>query len=108
MRTTVIPRAKFLLCFGDLFDSDDFVAADLQIRPSCATILSDVQPPIIVPKKLPVTGGNLCAIKRLILFPDSPALFFFLRASAALRFIHVSQNEKLASHFSAFLSGNSM
>ena len=47
-------------------------------------------------------------IKRLILFPDSPALFFFWRASAALRFIHVSQNEKLASHFSAFLSGNSM
>ena len=66
MRTTVIPRAKFLLCFGDLFDSDDFVAADLQIRPSCATILSDVQPPIIVPKKLPVTGGNLYAINQAI------------------------------------------
>lgn len=63
---------------------------------------------MIVPKKLPVTGGNLCAIKRLILFPDSPALFPFWRASAALRFIHVSQNEKLASHFSTFLSGNSM
>lgn len=106
MRTTVIPRAKFLLCFGDLFDSDDFVAADLQIRPSCATILSDVQPPIIVPKKLPVTDTDLCAIK--MLFLDSPALFLFWRASAALRFIHVSQNEKLASHLSAFLSGNSM
>ena len=62
MRTTVIPRAKFPLCSGDLFDSDDFVAADLQIRPSCATILSDVQPLIIVPKKLPVTDTNLCAI----------------------------------------------
>jgi len=59
-------------------------------------------------EKLPVTGGNLCAIKRLMLFPDSPALFLFWRASAALRFIHVSQNEKLASHFSTFLSGNSM
>ena len=102
----VIPRAKFPLCSGDLFDSDDFVAADLQIRQSCATILSDVHPPIIVPKKLPVMGGNLC--KRLILFPDSPALFLFWRASAALRFIHVSQNEKLASHLSTFLSGNSM
>ena len=106
MRTTVIPRAKFPLCSGDLFDSDDFVAADLQIRPSCATILSDVQPPIIVPKKLPVTDTDLCAIK--MLFLDSPALFLFWRASAALRFIHVSQNEKLASHFSAFLSGNSI
>lgn len=105
----VIPRAKFLLCSGDLFDSDDFVAADLQIRQSCATILSDVHPPIIVPKKLPVTGGNLAqSIKRLMLFPDSPALFPFWRASAALRFIHVSQNEKLASHLSTFLSGNSM
>lgn len=62
----VIPRAKFLLCFGDLFDSDDFVAADLQIRPSCVTILSDIQPPIIVPKKLPVTGGKLCAINQAI------------------------------------------
>lgn len=61
----VIPRAKFSLCSGDLFDSDDFVAADLQIRQSCATILSVVQPPIIVPKKLPVTGGNLCAINLL-------------------------------------------
>ena len=106
MRTTVIPRAKFPLCSGDLFDSDDFVAADLQIRPSCATILSDVQPPIIVPKKLPVTDTDLCAIK--MLFLDSPALFLFWRASAALCFIHVSQNEKLASHFSAFLSGNSI
>lgn len=48
-----------------IFNSDDFVAADLQIRPSCATILSDVQPPIIVLKKLPVTGGNLCAINLL-------------------------------------------
>ena len=48
-----------------IFNSDDFVAADLQIRPSCATILSVVQPPIIVPKKLPVTGGNLCAINLL-------------------------------------------
>lgn len=92
-----------------IFNSDDFVAADLQIRPSCATILSDVQPPIVVPKKLPVTGGNLAqSIKRLMLFPDSPALFLFWRASAARRFIHVSQNEKFASHFSAFLSGNSM
>lgn len=45
--------------------ADDFVAADLQIRQSCATILSDVQPPIIVLKKLPVTGGNLCAINLL-------------------------------------------
>ena len=62
----VIPRAKFPLCSGELFDSDDFVAADLQIRQSCATILSDVQPPIIVPKKLPVTGGNLCAINQAI------------------------------------------
>lgn len=62
----VIPRAKFPLCSGDLFDSDNFVAADLQIRQSCATILSDVQPPIIVPKKLPVTGGNLCAINQAI------------------------------------------
>jgi len=43
-----------------------------------------------------------------MLFPDSPALFPFWRASAALRFIHVSQNEKLASHLSTFLSGNSM
>jgi len=61
-----------------------------------------------VPKKLPVTGGNLAqSIKRLMLFPDSPALFPFWRASAALRFIHVSQNEKLASHLSTFLSGNS-
>ena len=92
-----------------IFNSDDFVAADLQIRPSCATILSDVQPPIVVPKKLPVTGGNLAqSIKGLMLFPDSPALFLFWRASAALRFIHVSQNEKLASHLSTFLSGNSM
>ena len=48
-----------------IFNSDDFVAADLQIRPSCATILSDVHPPIIVLKKLPVTGGNLCAINLL-------------------------------------------
>ena len=56
-----------------------------------------------------VTGGNLAqSIKGLMLFPDSPALFLFWRASAALRFIHVSQNEKLASHFSTFLSGNSM
>ena len=62
----VIPRAKFPLCSGELFDSDDFVAADLQIRQSCATILSDVQPPIIVLKKLPVTGGNLCAINQAI------------------------------------------
>lgn len=62
----VIPRAKFPLCSGDLFDSDDFVAADLQIRQSCATILSDVQPPIIVLKKLLVTGGNLCAINQAI------------------------------------------
>ena len=62
----VILRAKFPLCSGDLFDSDDFVAADLQIRPSCATILSDVQPTIIVPKKLPVMGGNLCAINQAI------------------------------------------
>ena len=62
----VIPRAKFPLCSGDLFDSDDFVAADLQIRPSCATILSDVQPPIIVPKKLPVTDTDLCAINQAI------------------------------------------
>lgn len=91
----VIPRAKFPLCSGDLFDSDDFVAADLQIRPSCATILSDVQPPIIVPKKLPVTGGNLYAINQAI-----DAVSGFARAvsllacvSAALRFIHVSQNE---------------
>lgn len=60
-------------------------------------------------EKLPVTGGNLAqSIKGLMLFPDSPALFLFWRASAALRFIHVSQNEKLASHLSAFLSGNSM
>jgi len=28
--------------------------------------LSDVQPPIIVLKKLPVTGGNLCAINQAI------------------------------------------
>jgi len=49
----VIPRAKFSLCSGDLFDSDDFVAADLQIRQSCATILSDVHPPIIVLKSCP-------------------------------------------------------
>ena len=92
-----------------IFNSDGFVAADLQIRPSCATILSDVQPPIIVLKKLPVTDGNLAqSIKRLMLFPDSPALFLFWRASAALRFIHVSQNEKFASHLSTFLSGNSM
>lgn len=62
----VIPRAKFPLCSGDLFDSDDFVAADLQIRPSCATILSDVQPPIVVPKKLPVTDTDLCAINQAI------------------------------------------
>lgn len=62
----VIPRAKFPLCSGDLYDSDDFVAADLQIRQSCATILSDVHPPIIVPKKLPVTGGNLSAINQAI------------------------------------------
>ena len=56
-----------------------------------------------------VTGGNLAqSIKGLMLFPDSPALFLFWRASAALRFIHVSQNEKLASHLSTFLSGNSM
>jgi hypothetical protein len=46
--------------------TDDFVAADLQIRPSCATILSDVHPPIIVLKKLPVTDGNLCAINQAI------------------------------------------
>lgn len=62
----VIPRAKFPLCSGELFNSDDFVAADLQIRPSCATILSDVQPPIIVPKKLPVTDTDLCAINQAI------------------------------------------
>jgi hypothetical protein len=49
-----------------IFNSDDFVAANLQIRPSCATILSDVQPPIIVLKKLPVTDGNLCAINQAI------------------------------------------
>lgn len=49
-----------------IFNSDDFVAADLQIRPSCATILSDVQPPIIVPKKLPVTDTDLCAINQAI------------------------------------------
>lgn len=106
----VIPRAKFPLCSGELFDSDDFVAADLQIRQSCATILSDVHPPIIVLKSCPsrtATSRNQ-SVKRLMLFPDSPALFLFWYASAALRFIHVSQNEKLASHLSTFLSGNSM
>lgn len=93
-----------------IFNSDDFVAADLQIRQSCATILSDVHPPIIVLKSCPsraATSRNQ-SVKRLILFPDSPALFLFWRANAALRFIHVSQNEKFASHFSTFLSGNSM
>ena len=105
----VIPRAKFPLCSGNLYDSDDFVAADLQIRQSCATILSDVHPPIIVLKSCPSRAATSAqSIKRLMLFPDSPALFLFWRASAALRFIHVSQNEKFASHFSAFLSGNSM
>lgn len=103
------PEQNFPFALGTYSISDDIVAADLQIRPSCATILSDVQPPIVVPKKLPVTGGNLAqSIKGLMLFPDSPALFLFWRASAALRFIHVSQNEKLASHLSTFLPGNSM
>lgn len=63
-----------------IFNSDDFVAADLQIRPSCATILSDVQPPIIVPKKLPVTGGNLCAINLL----EIDAVSGFARAVSLL------------------------
>ena len=55
----------------------------------------------------------------LILFPDSPApsacAFSLLasahstkRSAATLRSIHVSQNEKLAAHLGAFLSGNSM
>ena len=70
----VIPRAKFPLCSGDLFDSDDFVAADLQIRQSCATILSDVHPPIIVLKScLSRAATSAQSIKRLMLFPDSPA-----------------------------------
>ena len=60
------PEQNFPFALGTYSISDDFVAADLQIRQSCATILSDVQPPIIVPKKLPVTGGNLCAINQAI------------------------------------------
>lgn len=62
----VIPRAKFPLCSGDLFDSADFVAATCKSdRVVLLFCQMSILPSIIVLKKLPVTGGNLCAINLL-------------------------------------------
>ena len=65
-----------------------------------------------------IAPTHLCGIA-LILFPDLPApsacAFSLLasvhstwRSAAALRFIHVSRNEKFAAHLGAFSSGNSI